>query len=209
MDLARWLTLTMLMAAVGAMTSGGHAVARAPVISLLELRQDKVVLQELDLSCAAAALATLLTYQHGDPVGEREVARSLMRRSEYLARPELVAERQGFSLLDLKRYVDSRGYHGIAYGRLTMADLIELAPVIVPLSLLGSEHFVVFRGSREKRVLLADPAWGKRTMTLGEFFATWREHPEHGRIGFVVARRDEVPPPNQLAPSSRDFLLLR
>jgi uncharacterized protein len=209
MDGLRWLAMTTAVALAGSLSLAEPAAARPAVTSLLELRRDKVVVQELDLSCAAAALATLLTYQHGDPVSEREVARSLMRRQEYLARPEIVAARGGFSLLDLKRYADSRGYEGIAYAHLTPNALLGLIPVIVPLSLHGSDHFVVVRGSRNKRMLLADPAWGNRTMTLEAFLTAWREHPEHGRIGFVVLRRDRQPPPNRLAASSRDFLILR
>ena len=45
-----------------------------PVKSLLEMRHDNVVVQEWDLSCGAAALATILNYQYDDPVSEREIA---------------------------------------------------------------------------------------------------------------------------------------
>jgi uncharacterized protein len=75
--------------------------------SLLELRRRKVVVQKWDLSCGAAALATILRYQFNDPVPEKEIAQELMRRREYLDNPLLVRERAGFSMLDLKRYVSS------------------------------------------------------------------------------------------------------
>src|SRR5438067_4204735 len=150
---------------VPALTGGGAPGAAEghdvrPVRSLLELRQEKVVVQKWDLSCGAAALATLLTYQHGDSVPEREIARSLIRRTEYLADPSRVQKGGGFSLLDLKRYVDQRGYEGMGYGQLRLQDLIEFAPLIVPVSSNGSDHFVVFRGVWGDRVLLADPGWG-------------------------------------------------
>src|SRR4051794_16079333 len=67
----------------------------------------------------------------GDPVGEREVALGLMGRQEYLETPELVTLRQGFSLLDLERYVEGRGYRGRPLGGLEYADLPGLAPLIV------------------------------------------------------------------------------
>ena len=51
------------------------ADAQAPVKSLLEVRQDRVTVQQWDLSCGAAALATLLKYQYGDPVSERDIAK--------------------------------------------------------------------------------------------------------------------------------------
>ena len=111
----------------------GLAADGRPIKSLLEMRHEHVVIQKFDLSCGAAALATLLNYQYSDPVSEREVAKELIRREEYLQNPALVNIRQGFSLLDLKRYVEQRGYEGIGYGKLTLEDLIERAPVMVPI----------------------------------------------------------------------------
>jgi uncharacterized protein len=203
-----------LSAPVPALAAGDHAEAAAgrggkPVRSLLELRQDKVVVQKWDLSCGAAALATLLTYEHGDPVPEREIARGLIRRQEYLAEPSRVQKRGGFSLLDLKRYVDKRGYEGIGYGRLALQDLIEQAPIMVPLSLHGYNHFVVFRGRRGDRVLIADPAWGNRTLRVERFEEAWIDSPEIGKVGFVVVRREGSTPPNRLAPRASDFVMLR
>jgi predicted double-glycine peptidase len=185
------------------------AAERAPVASLLEMRRDRVVVQEWDLSCGAAALATILNFQHGDPVTEKVIARALMRRAEYVADPSRLRVQQGFSLLDLKRYVDKRGYEGIGYGRLALHDLIQQAPILVPLSLHGYNHFVVFRGMLGDRVLLADPAWGNRTLRVERFEKAWIEAPKIGKVGFVVARRDRTEPPNRLAPRASDFVILR
>jgi uncharacterized protein len=185
------------------------ADGRGPVKSLLEMRQDRVVVQQWDLSCGAAALATLLNYQHGDPVSEREIAKGLIQREEYLAQPLLVRARHGFSLLDLKQYVEKRGYQGIGYGQLTLEDLIERAPVMVPVNFHGYNHFVVFRGALGNRVLLADPAFGNRTMLAEKFEDGWLDYPEFGKVGFVVARADDAVPPNQLAPAPSDFVFLR
>ena len=173
------------------------------------MRHERVVLQEWDLSCGAAALATILNYQYGDPVPERDIAKALIGRDKYLENPSLVKAQQGFSLLDLKKYVDARGYRGIGYGKLELDDLIERAPAIVPVDFNGYNHFVVFRGMRGDRVLLADPAWGNRTLTLDEFEAAWLSYPEFGRVGFVVAQRDQTLPANRLAPRADDFVLLR
>jgi predicted double-glycine peptidase len=179
------------------------------VRSLLELRQENVVIQKWDLSCGAAALTTLLNYQHGESLTEREVAKGLMRRDEYVKNPELVQIREGFSLLDLKRYVVSRGYRGVGYGKQNLDDLIRKAPVMVPLNLHGYNHFVIFRGVAGNRVLLADPAWGNRTLVVDKFLDAWIDYPEFGRVGFVVQRADDSPPPNQLAPRESDFVMLR
>ena len=196
-----------LEAATQAPAAARHT-GRRPVKSLLEMRRDQTVVQQWDLSCGAAALATLLTYQHGDPVPEREIAEGLIRREEYIARPALIRLRQGFSLLDLKRYVEQRGYTGTGYGGLTLENLIERAPIMVPVNLYGYNHFVVFRGMMGNRVLLADPAWGKRTMLRERFENAWLVYPEVGRVGFVVQRRDGATPPNRLAPQPSDFVSL-
>src|SRR4051812_16685010 len=79
-----------------------NAAEQRAVKSLLEMRRGNVVVQNFDLSCGAAALATLLTFQHGDPVTEKEIVDQLIRDPKYLANPLIVRERQGFSLLDLK-----------------------------------------------------------------------------------------------------------
>ena len=201
----------LIAAILAGLFQGAAAFAETPkpVRSFLEFRQDRVVVQKWDLSCGAAALATILNYQHGDRVSEREVALGLISRKEYVANPLLVRVRHGFSLLDLKNYVDDRGYEGIGYGRLTLEDLNQRAPIMVPVRFNGYNHFVVFRGMLGKRVLLADPAFGNRTMLAGKFEESRIEYPEVGKVGFVVARRDGVILPNRLAPRPEDFVMLR
>ncbi len=200
-------------AAVGSLllfaATAAAATERPSVRSLLEIRRDKVVVQAWDLSCGAAALATILNHQHGDPVSEREIALGLINRKEYIENPELVQIRQGFSLLDLKRFVDARGYEGIGYGRLTLADLEAKAPIMVPIEAKGYNHFVVFRGRLGNRVLLADPAFGNTTMTVGAFERAWLEYPDIGKVGFVVVRRDGPTGPGALAARPEDFVFLR
>lgn len=185
--------------------AGAGAGAERVVRSLSEIRSERVVLQRWDLSCGAAALATLLNFQHGDPVDEREVALGLIGREEYLANPLLVRARQGFSLLDLKRFVERRGYRGRGVGGLELADLVELAPIMVPIVDGGYSHFVVFRGRLGDRVLLADPAFGARTLRIDQFERAWVAHGKLGRVGFLVARLDGLPPPDRLAPRPDEF----
>ena len=180
-----------------------------PVKSLLELRHERVIIQEWDLSCGAAALATILNYQYGDTVSEREVATELISRAKYVDNPSLVKTQQGFSLLDLKKYVDARGYRGVGYGQFELEALIERAPLIVPIQVNGYSHFVVFRGIRGNRVLVADPAWGNRTFTIDEFEDAWLVYPEFGRVGFVVAQRNGAAPTNRMVPRADDFVFLR
>jgi predicted double-glycine peptidase len=191
------------------LSAGSAGAGNRVVKSLLEARHEHVVIQQWDLSCGAAALTTLLNYQHGDQVTEKEVANALMRREEYVKNPQLLQSREGFSLADLKRHVDTRGYQGIGYGKLQLKDLVAKAPVIVSIKTYGYNHFVIFRGMRGNRVLLADSGWGNRTMRIEEFMESWIDYPRLGRVGFVIQRRDGRAPPNQLAPRDQDFVMLR
>jgi uncharacterized protein len=233
------------------------AESNRPVRSVLEIRHERVMIQKWDLSCGAAALGTLLRYQFGEPVTEKQIARALMSRGEYVGHPELVQLREGFSLLDLKRFVQTyrarrvmaglpRGkkplrpqlaslqptrlriashsakrstlassrivsvYKGEGLGQLELSDLIERAPIMVPVDALGYNHFVVFRGVMGNRVLVADPAWGNRTMTVDKFQRMWLDYGEPmGHVGFVVARADGRKLPNRLQPKPNEFVMLQ
>lgn len=201
--------LTALAVLSALASTDGIASEERAVKSLLETRHENVVVQKWDLSCGAAAITTLLNHQNGEKLTEKEVAVALMGREEYLQNPDLLRAREGFSLLDLKRYVDSRGYEGKGYGRLQMKDLGAKAPFIVPISLNGYNHFVIVRGVRGDRVLLADPAWGNRTVRMDNFMNSWIEFPDVGRVGFVVIKHGPNGAANQLQPRDEDFVMLR
>lgn len=181
----------------------------SPVKSLLEMRHENVVIQKWDLSCGAAALTTLLNYQHGEQLTEKEVAVSLMNRPEYINQPELIQIREGFSLLDLKRYSESLGYKGVGLGKMELKDLVARAPLLVPIRVTDYNHFVVFRGIHGDRVLLADPAWGNRTMRIDEFMRAWIDYPTLGKVGFSVERKDGLKPESHpLVPKKEEYLTL-
>jgi predicted double-glycine peptidase len=169
----------------------------APVRSLLEMRQQNVVVQQWDTSCGAAALATLLRYQHGLDAAEKEIAEAMLRTGDALK----VKVRGGFSLLDLKRYADAQGLQGVGFLQLGLDDLVGMAPVIVPITTRGYPHFVVVRGRADGKLLIADPAFGNRTMDVDAFRSAWT-----GNIGFIVRRRDGIVPPNELTQQPTDTL---
>ena len=180
-----------------------------PVVSLLEMRHHDVIIQSWDLSCGAAALATLLRYEWGDPVTEKQVAQGLMGRREYVEHPNLVQVREGFSLLDLKRYAQAHGFKGEGFGGLDFNDLIERAPIMLPVDALGYNHFVIFRGVMGNHVVLADPAWGNRTMTIDKFKRMWLDYGKRmGHVGFVVKRANGAAPVSRMPPEPSDFVTL-
>jgi predicted double-glycine peptidase len=150
------------------------------VRSLKEIRYSGVIPQKWDTSCGAAAMATLLTYDLGDPVTERAVATAMLHRTS----PIRVRARGGFSLLNLQEYAVSRGYEADGYQDVTMADLPTMLPAILPVKFYGYDHFVVVRKIEGGRVSFADPAYGRRRMSVGEFDRGWVL-----KVAFVVRPR--------------------
>lgn len=182
---------------LGASADPRERILRKPVRSLLEQRQDRVVVQKWDISCGAAALATVLTYGFDDPVPERTIAESMLRRT----RPERVKERGGFSLLDLKRFAEGRGYRARGYRGLMIEDLRDLPNAVIPIRSYGYDHFVVFRGTSGNRVHLADPSFGNRTMLISLFRKAWI-----AGIAFVVSaegKRGAAETPSKLKPQGQ------
>ncbi len=177
-----------LVAATAGTGAGGPARAR-PVRSIAEFRDEQVVRQHWDLTCGAAAIATVFTYQLGRSVSEREVALAMLRRTS----PTVVRMRLGFSLLDLKVYAASHGVAAAGFGGMTLEDLDARAPVIVPLRWHGFRHFVVYRGRLGDRVLIADPSFGNRTLKDQAFTASWANG-----IGFVVFDPSNPRAPNRM-----------
>lgn len=170
------LSVTAMLAA----SVPGGAPSQAGTLSLKEIREAGVVVQQWDTSCGAAALATVLTYTFNDPVSEREVARGLLRQTE----PLKVRHRGGFSMLDMKHYAEERGYVAIGFRGMSLDDIRYLDAPIVPVSFHGYAHYVVFRGlAPDGRVRLADPAWGNRTISRETFEADWTDG-----IAFVLLR---------------------
>jgi hypothetical protein len=142
------------------------------VTSLKEIREAGVVIQKWDISCGAAALATVLTYHFDDPVTEREVAQGLLRQTD----PLKVRHRGGFSLLDMKRYVEERGYRAISFKGLSFETLRYLDGPIVPVNFQGYNHYVVYKGlTPEGEVWLADPAFGNHRVSRERFERAWMQ----------------------------------
>jgi predicted double-glycine peptidase len=152
-----------------------------PVKSLKEKRFRKVVKQEFDFSCGSAALATLLTYHYDTPVSEREVFQAM-----YEAGDKEKIQTYGFSLLDMKKYLDQRNFDANGY-RASLDKLMDVGiPAITLINTQGYMHFVVVKGVTDGRILVGDPALGMRTYERDEFEKIWNG------ILFVVTERLEV-----------------
>lgn len=153
-----------------------------PVASIKDLRFRNTLRQQYDFSCGSAALATLLTYHYAYPVSEQDVFREMYERGD-----KAKIRRDGFSLLDMKNYLDAHGYRADGF----QADIEQLVAAGIPAIALikehGYHHFVVVKGLRSGRVLIGDPSAGSRAMPVPQFKAVWVS-----RILFVIHNRLEL-----------------
>jgi predicted double-glycine peptidase len=152
-----------------------------PATSLKEARYRSTVPQQYDFSCGSAALSTLLTHHYGAPATEDVVFEEMFRLGD-----QQKIQREGFSLLDMKRYLEAHGFEADGFE----APLEKLANVGIPAIALinenGYSHFVVIKGLREGRVLIGDPAGGTRAMPQKAFHSMWTN-----QILFVITNRQE------------------
>ncbi len=180
---------------------GGVDRVTKRVRSFKDLREEGVILQKLDYSCGAAALATVLSSFFQDQISEDIVIGFIFIHGQT---PEeglkKYFRRKGFSLLDLKRFSEFRGYKAAGYKDMTLQDLVEVlqeerVPLLVSINPFGYHHFVVVRGIQGNRIFLADPALGNITMTLARFESVWVDG-----IGFVLTKRPLAKAPGVAAP---------
>lgn len=142
------------------------------VRSLKEIRGEGVVRQKWDMSCGAAALSTLLTYDFKDNTPETAIVVWILHRVD----PVKVRARGGFSLLDLKRFAQARGYNAEGYAGMSIEELAaQKTSVIVPIRVKGFDHFIVVHKITEGRVIIADPGFGNLTMKVDRFQMLWKE----------------------------------
>lgn len=162
----------------------GGGVYSAPVTSLRDMPFRTVVRQQYDYSCGSAALATLLRFHYGRVVDEAQVFQAMYRVGD-----QAKIRQVGFSLLDMKRYLESVGLAADGY-RETLPDLARSeAPAIAVISVGAYRHFVVVKGVRDGSVLIGDPALGLKSYTLAEFAKVWNGvifviHPKSGSPAF-------------------------
>ncbi len=175
----RMKALIRAAAAAAAIASAAPAQAQAIVFesgdgyfvdvkSIWEIPFRTVVRQRYDYSCGSAALATLLAHHYGKQVDEGQVFRAM-----YAVGDQARIQKVGFSLLDMKRYLEDQGYRADGF-RLTPAQLERArAPAITVVQNGSYKHFVVIKGVRDGKVLVGDPALGLKIYTIAEFEKMW------------------------------------
>ena len=191
--------LILILFTMGPVLAGERSGSAVRRHTLKELRDQYIVKQQLDYSCGAAALATLLTYYFGDKTSERELLELLAAN---LPQDELkLKEKQGFSLLDIKKVAQTKGYRAAGF-KLTIEQLQQLAaPVLVFVEPQGYKHFAILRGVDRGRVFLADPSRGNLRMSISRFLREW-----HGVIFVLGKSGEEEPTTYPLALSRPDYI---
>jgi uncharacterized protein len=149
--------------------SGSAGVFSVRVTSYKDKPFERVIKQQYDYSCGAAAVATLLTYHYGQPVDEQIVLDAMLAAGD----SEKI-RREGFSLLDMKNYLESNGYSANGY-RISLEKLSQAGlPAIALTDTEGYLHFVVVKGMDRNRVLIGDPATGITLIPREQFTKSWK-----------------------------------
>ena len=129
-----------------AMVNTRSGVLQVPVKNWKTLRDAQVVKQDLDYSCGAASLATLLNYFYGQDLTEEDLLKAMDKgdgRASFddmaKALPKFGFRAQGFAA---------------SWDQLTRLKM----PVIVYVKHRKNDHFSVLRGINQDTVWLADPS---------------------------------------------------
>lgn len=135
---------------------------RIPIKSWKTLRDARIVKQDLDYSCSAASLATLLNEFYGQSITEEALLKA-MDKGDLRA-----------SFEDMQKTLPQFGFKAQGFAA-SYEQLMKLkAPVVVYLKHRKDDHFSVLRGIDENTVWLADPSLGNRTYSKTQFLEMWQ-----------------------------------
>ncbi|MFN3314423.1 MAG: C39 family peptidase [Hyphomonas sp.] len=148
----------------------GQINGQPSVNSWKALRDFRIVKQQLDYSCGAASLTTILNEFYGMSVNEEEV---LTRMG--------ATDRSSFQQL-----AEVASSYGVRAGGIMLSfdDLKQLqVPAIAYVQYRGDDHFTVIRGIRRDGVVhVADPSWGNRHLTAHQFRRMWEAPDTDGKM---------------------------
>lgn len=141
-----------------------------------------VVKQDLDYSCGASSLATIVTYFYQKPTSESQILDD-MALSDVMA-----------SFSDLATVSQKYGF--VAKGITTNYDTLSKLkiPAIVYLNHKRSDHFSVVRAIDNDRVYLADSSWGNRVLSKKQFEQMWHTNNDpnlQGRVLLILPSNEQ------------------
>ncbi len=172
----RMAALTFLLCLAGltqaaqmpvAVLPGANLVYK-PVQSVRERKFSDLVEQKTDFSCGAAALATVLRQAYWLDVDEEHVIKGMLAHAD-----QNLVRTQGFSMLDMKRYIESIGMRARGY-RIPPEKLEAVTiPVVVLMEIRGYKHFVVMQRAYKDWVYIGDPVLGHKRYSHADFVKGW------------------------------------
>ena len=168
------LSVALLAAATAAPAqraylSLGMGDVTMPITSLKQARTGRTLIQKYDFSCGSAAVATLLTHHYNYPVTEEAVFKEMYENGD-----QEKIHKEGFSLLDMKRYLAAHGFDADGFEQPLERLRDARIPAIVLINTNGYHHFVVVKGLQDDRVLIGDPAQGTRAVARKAFNESWK-----------------------------------
>lgn len=175
----------------GALLATYSARGTVPVKSWKTLRDAGIVKQDLDYSCGAASLATVLNSFYGQNVTEEALLKA-MDKGDGMA-----------SFEDMAKALPQFGFRAQGFAaRWEQLALLKI-PVILYVKHRKNDHFSVLRGISGDTVWLADPSLGNRTYSRAQFLAMWqtRGDADDGLAGKFLA----VLPANAATPALDNF----
>ena len=137
--------------------------------------------QSFDYSCGSAAVATLVSFTYGVPTSEKDVFEEM-----FAAGDQEKIRRQGFSMLDMSRYLNAHGYEAKGF-KLSFKGLETYrVPIIALINNNGYNHFVVIKTMDHDRVLIGDPVTGDTQYSRDDFGKMW------GGLALIVTNHATV-----------------
>lgn len=144
-------------------------------------RDQSITKQDVDYSCGASSLSTVLTYFYQVPKTEGQIL-SDMALDGVMA-----------SFLDLAKVSQKYGFtaHGMMMDYDTLAKL--KIPAIVYVNHKRSDHFSVVRAIDEYHVYLADSSFGNRTLTRRQFEKMWltTDNQSKGKVLLILPTTEQ------------------
>lgn len=143
------------------------------------LRDNGIVKQDLDYSCGAASVATILNNVFYQDTTEEQLL-DLMDKGNLRA-----------SFADMQRALKVLGFQsqGLSLSFETLTTL--KIPVIVYVKHRNTDHFSVIRGINDDFIWLADPSVGNRILNKAQFLAMWQtqNHTDFGKALVIIPNK--------------------
>lgn len=153
---------------------GGHGqMSSHKIKSWREMRDQNLIHQNIDYSCGAASIATILTYYYNHEVSEKQILMDINKWG-------------GASFADIQRILPKYSFKGLGLG-LSFDKLRKIQiPAIVYLKHKGQDHFSVLKGINDTHVFLADPSWGNISFRHYRFKEMWETRGDEKADGKIL-----------------------